>query len=313
MSNNSYTHPLVRRVCALAIFSALSASAMAQTTSTNVLHFEGRNSNWFDASNWREGRVPGANDDVVLDRGDSVVIDSKVGRAQIEIRDLYVGDGAALTTLAGTIMLLRDEHIGAARIVNRSSGVIGEGQYVTPRFSAGCAVDCGVILSNPTPKSQRTVILQSSVTSEIGLGGLNPAKIERGASGVIRLAAGPGHYATTTAQTLLLNGHLWLNLVYGFRPIPGDSFQLFSAERYSGGQFTGLPESALVGCTSAGVGLRITYAGGDGNDVVLRATRASRAECAAASVQLIGPELPPGSDAAREHILLARQIGVISG
>ena len=69
-------------------------------------------------------------------------------------------------------------------------------------------------------------------------------------------------------------------------------------------------QSALVGCTSAGVGLRITYAGGDGNDVVLRAGRASRTECAAPSVQLIGAELPPGTDAAREHILLARQIAV---
>jgi len=310
MSKNSETRPLVRRMCALAIVSALSANAMAQTTSTNVLHFEGRNSNWFDASNWREGRVPGVNDDVVLDRGDNVVIDPKVGRAQIEIRDLYVGDGAALTTLAGTIMLLRDEHIGAARIVNRSSGVLGEGQYVNAKLATGCTFDCGVIASNPTPKSKRTIVLQSSVTSEMGIGGLEPAKIVRDATGAIRLAAGPGHYATTSAQTLLLNGHLWLNLVYGFRPIPGDSFQLFSAERYASGQFTGLPESALVGCTSAGVGLRITYAGGDGNDVVLRAARANRAECAAASVQLIGPELPPGTDATREHILLARQLPV---
>ncbi len=309
MLKQSDTNLFARRVCALAIVSALSASVMAQTTSTNVLHFEGRNSNWFDASNWREGRVPGANDDVVLDRGDSVVIDPTLGRAQIEIRDLYVGDGAALTTLAGTIMLLRDEHIGAARIVNRSSGVIGEGQYFTAQVNNNC-VECGVVLSNPTPKTRRVILLQSSVTSEMGLGGIEPAKISRDASGAIRLAAGPGHYATTSAQTLLLNGHLWLNLVYGFRPIPGDSFQVFSAERYAGGQFVGLAESALVGCTSAGVGLRITYAGGDGNDVVLRAARASRAECAAASVQLIGAELPPGTDAARERVLLARQLPV---
>ncbi len=309
MSKNFNMHTLARSVCALAIISALSGAAAAQSAGGNVLHFEGRNSNWFDASNWREGRVPGANDDVVLDRGDSVVIDPKAGQAQVEIRDLYVGDGAAFTTLAGTILLLRDEHIGAARIVNRSSGVMGDGQYVSTQASGSCT-DCSVILGNPTPKTKRIIVLQSSVTSEMGLGGLEPAKIERDASGAIRLAAGPGHYATTSAQTLMLNGHLWLDLVYGFRPIPGDSFQLFSAERYAGGQFTGLPESALVGCTSAGVALRITYAGGDGNDVVLRAERASRAQCAAPSVQLIGPELPPGTDTAREHILLARQVGV---
>ena len=118
----------------------------------------------------------------------------------------------------------------------------------------------------------------------------------------------PGHYSTTSAQTLIINGHLWLNLYYGFRPVPSDSFLLFNAERYASGQFRGLPESALVGCTSAGVGLRISYVGGDGNDVVLTAVRASRLACAAPTVQLIGPELPPGTDATREHILLARQI-----
>ncbi len=309
MSNKSATLPLTRRIAALAILSALSAAAIAQTSGANVLHFEGRNSDWFDASNWREGRVPGVNDDVVLDRGDSVVIDPAIGRAQIEIRDLYVGDGSELTTLSGTTLLVRDEHIGAARIVNRSSGVISEAEYATPQISPSCT-ECSVILSNPTPKSKRIIVLQSSVTSEMGLGGVTAAKIERDASGAIRLSAGPGHYANTTAQTLLLNGHLWLNLVYGFRPIPGDNFQLFSAERYAAGRFTGLAESALVGCTSAGVGLRISYVGGDGNDVVLHATRASRSECAAATVQLIGPELPPGSDSAREHILLARQVGV---
>ena len=309
MSTTTETHPFASRVCALAAAVVLSSPAIAQTSNVNVLHFEGRNSNWFDASNWREGRVPGANDDVQLDRGDNVVIDPARGRAQIEIRDLYVGDGAALTTLAGTVMLLRDEYVGAARIINRSSGVLGEGHYVTPQLGTGC-VECGISVSNPTPKTKRIIVLSSSVTSEMGLGGLTPAKIERDASGAIRLAAGPGHYATLTAQTLLLNGHLWLDLVYGFRPVPGDSFQLFSAERYAAGKFTGLPEAALVGCTSAGVGLRISYAGGDGNDVVLRATRTSSAECALPTVQLIGPELPPGSDAAREHILLARQVGV---
>ena len=320
MSTKFDTHSSTRRACALAIISALSATAMAQSSSatTPALHFEGRNSDWFDASNWREGRVPGANDDVVLDRGDVVVIDpaSRFRAANItgtdhaiEIRDLYVGDGAALTTLAGTIMQLRDEHIGAARIVNRSSGVLGEGQYFTAALTAGCN-ECSVTVSNPTPKSKRTIVLLSSVTSELGLGGLEPAKIERDAIGAIRLAAGAGHYATLNAQTLLLDGHLWLNLVYGFQPIPGDSFQIFSAERYASGRFVGLPESSLVGCTSAGVGLRISYAGGDGNDVVLHAARASQSACAAPSVQLIGPELPPGADTTREHILLARQIGV---
>lgn len=310
MSKNFYSFALARCALAFAVLAALSASASAQNSPVNALHFEGRSSDWFDANNWREGRLPGANDDVVLDRGDIVVIDPQRGASPVEIRDLIVGDGAALTTLPGTIMVLRDEHIGAARVSYRSSGVIGDGQYGIPPQQGSNCVECGVLLSNPKPKSKRTVLLQSSVTSEVGIGGLAPASIVRAANGAIRLSAGPGHYSTISAQTLMIDGHLWLNLYYGFRPVPSDSFLLFNAERYASGQFRGLPESALVGCTSAGVGLRISYVGGDGNDVVLTAVRASRLACAAPSVQLIGPELPPGTDATREHILLARQISV---
>jgi hypothetical protein len=312
MSHLQFIQKVARRSCALAIATALSATAIAQSASINTtaLHFEGRSSNWFDANNWREGRVPGANDDVILDRGDVVVIDPANGQAQLEIRDLYVGDGAQLTTLPGTILSLRDEHIGAARILHRSSGVFGDGHYFSNANTGVACAECGVELSNPSPKSKRIIVLQSSHTAEMGLGGIDAAMIARDASGGLRLAAGPGYYATTTAHTLLLDGHLWLNLYYGFSPIVGDSFQLFSAERFARGQFVGLPESALVGCTSNGVGLRISYVGGDGNDVVLRAEQAEIKECAEPSVQLIGPELPPGTDAVREHILLARQVGV---
>ena len=309
VSKNFYFF-LARRALAFAVLASLGASATAQNAPVNALHFEGRSSNWFDPSNWREGRVPGANDDVVLDRGDIVLIDPQRGISPVEIRDLWVGNGAQLTTLAGTIMLLRDEHIGAARVTYRSSGVIGEGQYVTlPPQGSNC-VECGVVLSNPKPKSKRIIVLQSSVTAEMGIGGLTPASIVQGANGALRLSAGPGHYSTTSAQTLMIEGHLWLNLYYGFRPALGDSFLLFRAERYASGQFSGLPESALVGCTNAGIGMRISYVGGDGNDVILSAEQASKTACASPTIQLIGPELPPGTDAAREHILLARQIAV---
>ena len=104
MSTNFCSFPSARCALAFAVLAALSASASAQNSPVNALHFEGRSSDWFDANNWREGRVPGANDDVVLDRGDIVVIDPERGASPVEIRDLIVGDGAELTTLPGTIM-----------------------------------------------------------------------------------------------------------------------------------------------------------------------------------------------------------------
>jgi len=305
----------ILRYTALATALALSSSVLAQNTS--ALQFQGRDGDWFNPFNWSGQQVPGPGDDVLLDRGDVVVIDPARGSALVEIRDLILADGSQLTTLPGTIMSLRDEHIGAARLIHRSSAVIGEGLYVTPQpptqgTGIWSCTQCGVTFGNPTPKSKRTIVLQSSFTTNLALGGALPASISRAASGELRVAAGPGHYATVRGETTLINGHLWIDLAYGFRPAFNDQFEVLSAERYAHGQFTGLPEGALLGCTADSVGLRISYRGGDGNDVVLSAARADARACSAPTVQFIGPEIGPGFPgwATREHILLARQIAV---
>ena len=62
---------------------------------------------------------------MLLDRGDVVVIDPARGSALVEIRDLILADGSQLTTLPGTIMSLRDEHIGAARLIRRRTSHCG--------------------------------------------------------------------------------------------------------------------------------------------------------------------------------------------
>ncbi|MEO8670484.1 MAG: hypothetical protein ABI411_04150 [Tahibacter sp.] len=304
-------NPLIRRT---ALVVALASCGSAYAQSTTALQFQGRDGDWFNPANWSAQRVPGPGDDVVLDRGAVVVIDPARGSAMVEIRDLTLRDGSQLTTLPGTILSLRDEHIGAARLIHRSTGVIGEGLYVEPQPipSTIWCTQCGVGYGNPSPKTKRIIVLSSSFTTNMGLGGVTPARILRDASGALQVAAGPGHYATLSAETTVISGHLWMDLVYGFRPAPGDSFELLSSKRFAQGQFTGLPEGSLAGCTADGVGLRISYAGGDGNDVVLSAQRTDPRSCAAPTVQPIGPEVAPGTPGwtTREHILLARQVGV---
>jgi hypothetical protein len=308
----------------LSTLSALSsASAQAQTpphTSSSSTAYIGRDGNWFNPSNWSTGRVPGAQDDVVLDAGDTVLIDPAQGTAAVHIRDLLVGRGATLETRPGTLLQLRDETIEAGAQVNyRGSAVSGDTLVVGGSSSgtAGCAGQasigsqwCGLVL-NPTPKSKRIIVLQSSVLLEIGLGGLNPAAMRSSRNGQIAVAAGPGHYATLSANSLSIDGQLWLNLHYGFQPLPGERYTVLRGGRSSQGQFIGLGEGALAACTANGVGLYVSYRGGDGNDVELRAALPTRQDCAHAAVQPLQQwqGQTPQTAAIREHVLLARQVG----
>jgi hypothetical protein len=70
-----------------------------------------------------------------------------------------------------------------------------------------------------------------------------------------------------------LGGTLDVTMLPGFAPAPGTSFRILekTSSGAISGTFAGLPEGAIV---SAGGGtFRISYVGGDGNDVVLTAFR----------------------------------------
>lgn len=49
------------------------------------------------------------------------------------------------------------------------------------------------------------------------------------------------------------------------------TFQIMAANGTRNGEFIGLPEGGYVGCTEDNVGVRMSYQGGDGNDLVLSA------------------------------------------
>ena len=130
-----------------------------------------------------------------------------------------------------------------------------------------------------------------------------------------RLDAGRALYwlATMVADTLVLGGELRLSTYYGFQPLHGDTFQIMTANRTRDGEFDGLPEGGYVGCMDQNVCLRISYRGGDGNDVVLSAENTDPAT--ALLIGLLVPAIQqvittPTVEQTREHILLARQVGV---
>lgn len=257
------------------------SAAVPMPGSAASMEFVGSDPNWFDPGNWSGGQVPGPGDDVVLDGRDFVVIDPALGHAHVQIRDLIVRGRAKLTTLPGTVLELGDEILeDAGQVDYRASAVLGERLIAVPdpEWSAAGFGGHGLKL-NPTPKSKRDVILKSSMHTSIGLGGVTPASLAFDAAGQPQLSAGPGHHATLDTEVVLLAGSLRLSLHYGFEPAPGDRFTIITASRRSLGHFAGLPEGGLVGCTDAGIGIYISYVGGNGQDVVLNARATSGPAC----------------------------------
>ena len=273
---------LVPAVFFLSTLCALPARVEAQSTSTSTLvaRYVGHDGNWFNPTNWSTGRVPDAATDVVIGGGADVVIDPAQGASEVSVRDVWVIDGASLKSLPGTVIHTRNETVqGGGEIALRGSGSDGG------TFIVGCArtTDCvgepwSALSLNPSTQSHRDVILKTSVTAQLGLGGTTPASLEKTRAGTV-LHAGAGHHATLEADTIALDGRLVLTLHYGFAPQPGDQFQIITARQRLSGQFIGLPEGAPVGCTSSNVGLYISYRGGDGNDVVLTARETPESTC----------------------------------
>ncbi|TDU31095.1 hypothetical protein DFR24_0454 [Panacagrimonas perspica] len=292
------------------------------------VNYIGRDGNWFNPSNWSSGRVPGAGDNVILDGNDYVLIDGGAdpSATRVSFGDLVVSSVAVLEVRNGAIVQTRSQVLkDDGQIIFRASGDVGESLIV----DRSCT-DC-VLVQNPNQKSKRIVVLQSSVTTDMGLGGTEPATLTRDASGQMQLAAGRGHYSTLTVDTAVIDGDLKLSTYYGFSPMPGDQYQIITVNGRRTGEFIGVPEGGYVGCTENHVGLRLSYEGGDGNDIVISAEQTDPATClllpavqkvreaaARLNVQARIDKLPlaaaveQGVAQTREHILLARQIGVPS-
>lgn len=290
------------------------------------VHYVGRDGNWFNPSNWSTGRVPGADDNVILDGNDRVVIDPQrdANGYVIELEDLIISSVASLEVLPGAVVRSRNQVVrDSGTLIFRASGDVGE-SLVVERDSAAV-----MLVQNPNPKTQRAIVLQSSVTLDMGLGGSIPASLTQDASGGMQLAAGPGHHSTMTVDTLVIDGDLKLSTYYGFEPRPGQNFQIASVNGTRSGEFIGIPEGGYVGCTENHVGLRLSYVGGDGNDLVISAEQTEPGLClllpavqkvreAAARINARVERLPSTVTAAvnegvaqtREHVLLARQTPV---
>lgn len=78
-------------------------------------------------------------------------------------------------------------------------------------------------------------------------------------------------YDQLAVPTASLAGSLEVSLVGAFTPQPGDVFHILTVANTLTGTFADLPQGALVE-QFGGIDLRISYSGGDGNDVTLTAS-----------------------------------------
>jgi len=242
----------ILKFATLAALASLAIPALADTQ-----RFVGTDGNWFNVRNWSNGHLPGRGDDVVIAPGKRVIVDPSVGFMRVTFRDIMVSSLSSVETLPGTIWTTRNEVIEGQLIhrgTDASTDLSGVGLYM-----AGSGTYGGVWL-NPSPKSKRVVILQSSF--KVGLGGTEAASAGK---------VGRGFYANLTTQYALVAGPLDVEFKYGFVPQAGDTFTILKAERIEG-HYAGLREGAMVK-RIGNIGLFIHYT-------------------------------------TREHILLARQIGV---
>jgi hypothetical protein len=147
------------------------------------------------------------------------------------------------------------------------------------------------------------------------LGGTNPAT----AAGL-----GAGHYARVVTDRAQLDGNLAVEFLYGFAPSAGQQFEIIHVNTTNSptggsglsGQFVNAPEGALVTRYNH-LGLYLSYLGGDGNDVVLTVQPLLAGATPLVHATNSGNWFDPliWSDgqvptATKEHVLLARQVGV---
>lgn len=213
--------------------------------------------------------------------------------APIDVYAVISGAGGLIKTNPGTLTLYSNNTytgstviVGGTFVLNgpgaipNSTNITLTGASTTLNAVGGFGVGSGQTLSGSGQILWNLTVGSGGVLSagNLGVGTLtcdNNATLNAGATLVAVLNgtnAGTGYNQLNVHGTLAL-GNATLSVTLGYTPAPGDSFVIITNAGASAvsGTFAGLAEGAYL--TNNGVVFQISYAGGDGNDVVL--TRAN--------------------------------------
>ena len=252
------------------------------STNTPVIRFLAVDENFLNPENWNNnGGIPGAGQTALLD-GQFAVIDPRdptpipLGNlvlrndAEIIIDDANLqfdtvdisGCDVNATRLDAKVRALKIRQNKAIIKANEFHGSTVQAQ--TLLLSSGCGISLDTSLLN----ANRIIVQDPDSFIQFGLGGMNPAGEN---------ALGPGHFARMQGNSIDLDGQLDLYFIYGFDPKPGDTFEIITntGGNAINGAFANAPEGAVLN-GFCDIQFRITYKGGDGNDVVLTAETPSQ-------------------------------------
>ncbi|MEY9962698.1 autotransporter-associated beta strand protein [Streptacidiphilus sp. MAP12-16] len=185
---------------------------------------------------------------------------AKTGAGTLTLTGANAGTGAAWQVGAGTLQV---GDVASAASAEVSAPVsVASGATLQGTGSVNGSVDNGGTVATSPAGGALTIggdyrqHAGASFAVAVGTTAYRPLKVtgQVALGGALVLTAPPGAALTTGHQITLIDDT-------GKRPVTGT--------------FTGLPEGASV--TAAGSQYRISYTGGDGNDVVLKVTRAAAA------------------------------------
>lgn len=266
--------------------------------------------NWFDPLLWSDGQVPTATKEHVLLARQVGLVAATPGQS-VSVK--------SLTVLAGSELVLSNVTFHADVLASTNSSLrIFRSHLVVGAFRdpAGSSDFGGSTRLNPSLLEAHSFELSSSnITTTFCLSGTNAAATN---------AVGAGHYARVVTDTAVLAGQLGVEILDGFAPQAGQQFEIIHVNTTNSptggsglsGQFVNAPEGALV-TRYNNLGLYLSYLGGDGNDVVLTVqpllVGATPLVHATNSGNWFDPLIWSDGQvptATKEHILLARQVGV---
>ncbi|GAB4499841.1 MAG: hypothetical protein OHK003_17390 [Anaerolineales bacterium] len=176
----------------------------------------------------------------------------------IEVQDIQLVNGAEWNLYNGIVTARIIDSTNSA--INLFNSHLKTGIFIDPGGYGGGG---GILLNPSFIEAERIVLYKPETPARFGLGGDQPASPE---------GRGPGHFANMQGRSIDLDGQLDLFFVYGFRPQPGQTFQIITNTGGNpiNGTFANAPEGSVLN-GFCDVQFRITYIGGDGNDVVLTA------------------------------------------
>ena len=252
-----------------------------QVEDPSLVRFIGGNGNWFDPTNWSTGRVPNAEDDVVVDgqivtaqdydtdaQGNIIIAidpaqnscDTCGAANKVEFQSLQIMGRVALLTYPGTEIEFNDLILTDGAILRTQSTVM-QGQLLKSVISEDSERGAGTYIGgfyNPSQLNS-AVIEIDNVGLALALGGTRAAGHD---------GAGTGYYANVQGGEVSFNNTpLEISTIYEFNPEVGDQFVIVEASGSLTGGFVNYEDGDLV-LTRDDVGLFISY---EGNQIILRA------------------------------------------